>query len=118
MENDALYTSLAGGSVIFAFIGLYFVSRIWIKWKKMDMDVIKARVFLNKSFLERNWAYVFLSGAFLTSHQLIKFLISSNYIPDNRFSQSSFTLEFLALAFLVILAYEWYKVLHIKNNSF
>ncbi|MFZ2410651.1 MAG: hypothetical protein WAW23_03685 [Candidatus Methanoperedens sp.] len=115
MESFSLYTILAGGSVVFALIGLIFVIKIWIRWKVMDADVIKARVFLNKKFIERNWLYVFLAGASLTSHQLIKFLTSENYITSVWLTDFSYIVEFLVLILLVMLAYEWYMVLRIKK---
>lgn len=116
MENPTLlYTILAGGSVVLALIGLYFVIRIWIKWEYLDMDVIQARVFLNKKFIERNWLYVFLAGASITVHQLIKFLTSSNYVSSPWLNQISYIIEFLVLVLLVMLAYEWFMVLHIKK---
>lgn len=106
---------LAGASVVLALIGLYFVVRIWMKWKDMDTDVLKARAFLNKEFLVKNWRYVFLSGASLTSHQVIKFLFASNYIESNLFIQLSYVLEFMSVLFLVILAYEWFLLLYAKS---
>lgn len=101
---------LSGVSVVVAFIGLYFVIRIWIRWKGMEIEVIKARVFLNKKFLELNWLYVFLAGAMLTLHQLLEFLMRSNYLHTN-FSFFSETLKFLTLVFLVVLAYLWFRLL-------
>lgn len=116
MENPALlYTILVGGSVVLALIGLYFVIRIWIKWEDLDIDVIQARVFLNKKFIERNWLYVFLAGASITVHQLINFLTSLNYISSPWINQISYIIEFMVLLLLVMLAYEWFKVLHIKK---
>lgn len=115
MEYFSLYTILAGGSVVYSLLGLYFVIKIWIRWNTMDADVIKARVFLNKKFIERNWLYVFLAGASLTSHQLIKFLTSENYITSLWLTQLSYIIEFMVLVLLVMLAYEWYMVLYIKK---
>ncbi len=116
MENPTLlYTILAGGSVVLALIGLYFVIRIWIKWEDLDMDAIQARVFLNKKFIERNWLYVFFAGASITAHQLIKFLTSSYYVSSPWLNQLSYIMEFLAFVLLIMLAYEWFKVLHIKK---
>lgn len=115
MENYNIYTILAGASVVLALVGLFFVIKIWIRWNAMDADVIKARVFLNKKFIERNWLYVFLAGASLTSHQLIKFLTSENYVTSIWLSQFSYFMEFLVLVFLILLAYEWYKVLRVKK---
>jgi hypothetical protein len=53
MINFSLNTILAGGSVILALIGLYFVILIWIKWRNINMDILKARVFLIKSSWKR-----------------------------------------------------------------
>jgi len=111
------YTSaLSAISVLFAFIGLYFVTRIWFRWKTMSIEVIKARVFLNKRFLELNWAYVFLAGSMLTLHQLLEYLMYLNYL-NRDFSYLSETLEFLALVFLVVLAYLWFKLLFPRSLS-
>ncbi len=116
MENPTqFYTILAGGSVVLALIGLYFVIRIWIKWEDLDIDVIQARIFLNKKFIERNWLYVFLAGASITVHQLINFLNFSNYVSSQWLNQLSYIIEFLGLVLLVMLAHEWFMVLHIKK---
>ena len=113
MLKNILYTALHGGSIILALIGLYFVIRVWLKWKDIDMDLLKARVFLNKKFLERNWLYVFFAGASLTSHQVVGLLASIDCLEETSLIfQISETLEFASLAFLVILAYEWFKVLY------
>ena len=74
-------TILSGISIIFAFIGLYFVLRIWYRWQYIDMDVLKARGFLDKKFLTKNWIYTFLAGASLTAHYVIQFMQSLDYIP-------------------------------------
>ncbi|KCZ72413.1 hypothetical protein ANME2D_00840 [Candidatus Methanoperedens nitroreducens] len=106
-------TIITGASVIFSLTGLYFVVRIWQKWKNTDIDVLKARVFLNKKFLEKNWKYVFLSGASLAAHQSIDFLLSINYITSTGWiDKLSGFLELMALVFLVILAYGWFRVIY------
>lgn len=115
MKYLSIYTILAGASVIYSVVGLYFVIKVWIRWNAMDTDVIKARVFLNKKFIERNWLYVFLAGASLTSHQLIKFLTSENYITNIWIIELSYIIEFMVLVLLVMLAYEWYTILYIKK---
>ncbi len=107
--HSSYHSILSSGSIIFALIGLYFVMRIWMKWKNIDKDVFKARVFLDKNFLEKNWILVFLSGASLTIHQSLGFIKFSNYFISELSETLSAALEFLALVFLVILAYEWFK---------
>lgn len=117
MVYFSLNMILTGGSVILALIGFYFVVRIWIKWRNIDMDVLKARVFLNKKFLEKNWWYVFLTGAALTAHQFLVFLMHVNYIINDYIGPISEALEFMALLFLVILAYEWHILIRTKKDK-
>ncbi|VVB96894.1 Uncharacterised protein [uncultured archaeon] len=118
MANFSLDTIFAGGSVILTFIGFYFVTRIWIKWRNIDMDILKARVFLNKKFLETNWGYIFLSGASFTVHEFLDFLIRLNYTTSSYIESLSEVFEFLAMLFLVILAYEWFVLVSAKKNQF
>lgn len=116
----SLYHSiLSGSSIIFALIGLYFVVRIWMKWQNLNKDLLKARVFLNTKFLEKNWMYVFFSGAFLTTHQSIEFLRYSSYISINYIiiELLSEIFEFIALVFLIILAYEWFKLIRSVGDN-
>jgi len=112
MENLSLISLKAGGSVVLALIGLFFVIRIWTKWQKIDIDIIKARVFLNRKFLIKNWQYTFLSGASLVTHQSLDLFMSMNYLHNTLLIEtlSSFS-DLMALGFLVLLAFEWYFML-------
>ncbi|MCZ7357927.1 MAG: hypothetical protein O8C66_15905 [Candidatus Methanoperedens sp.] len=118
MENIPLYTILSGSSVILSVLGLYFVAKICVRWKKMDKDVLKARVFLNKKFLTKNWTYVFLSGASMTVHQSIEFLSSLYHVADIRLESISEIFEFITLVFIVVLAYEWYRIIYLEDKPF
>lgn len=115
VNSNFLSSILASISIILAIIGLYIVIRIWDKWRKLDTEVIKGRVFLNKKFLERNWLYVFLSGAAVTVYQSMGLARTLNLIDNDMFFILSEIFGSLTLVFLVILAYEWYQVLHIKK---
>ena len=100
-------------SVIIGLIGLYFVIRIWLKWQHIDIDVLKARVFLNKKFLVKNWQYTFLSGASQATHHFLDLLISLDYLASTALvMQVLGILEVMVLGFLVILAYEWYDMIY------
>jgi hypothetical protein len=111
MAETIAHSMFLAGSIILALIGFVIVLRIWIRWKHIDKDVLKARVFLDKMFLEKNWIYVFLTGASIAVHQFLDFMILSNYIVNDWAEFLSQTLEFLGLLFLVILVYEWFKLL-------
>ncbi|MCX9085099.1 MAG: hypothetical protein OIN87_09920 [Candidatus Methanoperedens sp.] len=116
MNNVSLISFKVGGFVLFGSIGLYFVTKIWTKWQKMDMDIIKARVFLNRKFLKRNWQYIFLSGASQVTHQFLDVSIFMNYAGETFLTDtiSSF-LELMALVFLVLLTYQWYNLILYKK---
>ncbi|MCZ7402514.1 MAG: hypothetical protein O8C61_09855 [Candidatus Methanoperedens sp.] len=112
MENLSLISLKAGSSIVLGLIGLYLVIRIWTKWQIMDLDIIKARVFLNRKFLIKNWLYTFLSGASLVTHQFLDLSVSMNYLENTLLIEtlSSFSV-LMALGFLVLLAFEWYVML-------
>ncbi len=81
------------------------------------MDILKARVFLNKKFLETNWRYAFLSGASLTA--------PVDWFPDTiKFYQRRFNIftirsfRVMSLVFLLILAYKWLVLISAKKNQF
>lgn len=118
MSNISLITLHSGGSVLLGVLGLYLVIRIWMKWRHMDIDLIKARVFLNKDFLVKNWQYTFLTGASQASHHFLDFIVSLDYLTSSSFvEQMASILEFMVLVFLVILAYEWHKMIYAKNEK-
>ena len=112
----SLISLKAGGAVILGLIGLYFVIMILAKWQKMDIDIIKARAFLNRKFLIKNWQYIYISGASQVTHIFLDLSVSMNYVGKTLFIEtiSSF-LELMALGFLVLLAFEWYIMLPRKK---
>lgn len=113
MMDRTLNIILVGASVITALAGLFFVLRIWTVWKRVDKDVLKARVFLDRDFLEKNWIYVFLAGAFIAIRrvmqllELLGFSVSSGwvtYLYD--------IMGIIVIVMLVMLAYYWYKLVY------
>lgn len=111
MSQTVFHSILSIGSIILALIGFFLVVRIWMKWKNLDKNVLKARVFLDKMFLERNWLYVFLTGASISIHKAIELLMASDYILNDWVESLSEIFEFLSLVFLIILAYEWFRLI-------
>jgi hypothetical protein len=109
MVNLSLISLKAGGSIVLGLIGLYLVLSIWTKWQKMDIDIIKARVFLNRKFLIKNWLYIFIAWASLVTHQFLDLSVSLNFLDNTLLIEtlSSFSV-LMALGFLVLLAFEWY----------
>jgi hypothetical protein len=116
MEILSLISLRASGSVVLGLFGLFLVIKIWIKWQKMDIDIVKARVFLNRKFLIKNWQYTFLSGAFLVTHQSLDLSLSMNYLENTFFNQVLLIIsDLMALGFLILLAFEWYIMIQAKK---
>ena len=95
------------------FIGFFFVLKIWLVWKKVDMNVLKARVFLDPKFLIRNWLYIFITGAFIILRRMLELLelfYKNLMTPEMNILFNLVGL--IVVALLVILAYYWYKLVY------
>jgi len=109
MENT-INIILVACSVIFGFMGFFFVLKIWLVWKQVNMNVLKARVFLDPKFLIRNWVYIFIAGAFIVMRRILE-LFKLLKIPVLEDMTIIFDLiGLVVVALLVLLAYHWYKL--------
>ncbi len=110
--SDEIRIILVGGSVLTALIGLFLVIKIFMVWNRVDRNVLKARVFLDNSFLVKNWIFVFLSGAFIAVRIFVELLELLGFILI-RTSSIIFDLAGLAvIILLVLLAYYWYRMVY------
>lgn len=104
-------------SVIVAFIGLFFVVKTWKVWMHTDINVLKARVFLNRDFLIKNWVLVFLAGAFITIRRVAQLMDLMEFHMNESGIILFDLLGFAVIALLVLLAYYWYNLLHPTLNK-
>lgn len=103
-------------SIIFALIGLFLVIMNWNEWKKTSMNIIKARVFLDKKFLEKTWFYVVGAGALITFRRIYRYLELTTDFNGNSNMEVLFDIfGFFVILLLVLVAYAWYKL--IKSHS-
>ncbi len=104
---------LVSTSVITALAGLFFVFRIWTVWKRVDREILKARVFLNRDFLEKNWTYVFLAGAFIAMRRVMQLLELLGFSMNSEWVTYLYDLMgIIVIVLLVMLAYHWYKLVY------
>jgi hypothetical protein len=104
---------LVASSVAVAFIGLFFVLKIWLVWKRVDRTVLKARVFLDEEFLVRNWIYIFIVGAFIVLRRILQLLVLLGIpiqTPEETILSDVTGLAVVTL--LVLLSYHWYKLVY------
>jgi hypothetical protein len=110
--SDEIRIILVGSSVLTALIGLFLVIKIFMVWNRVDRNVLKARVFLDNTFLVKNWIFVFLTGAFIVVRIFVELLELLGFILI-RTSSIIFDLAGLAvIILLVLLAYYWYRMVY------
>ena len=109
--DNAINIILVACSIIIGIIGLIFVMRIWLVWKRVDMNVLKARVFLSPEFLKSNLMLIFLAGAFIVLRRFLQLFDLLDHPILNYDLTIIFDLTGVAVVSLfVILAYYWHKL--------
>jgi hypothetical protein len=116
MSNE-IRIIIVSSSVIIALIGLVFVIKIWMVWKQVNKNLLKARVFLNSNFLMKNWIFVFLAGAFIAMRRVMQLLELLEFQKTGTPAAIIFDLMGLAvIILLVLLAYHWYRLVYSTIN--
>ncbi len=57
-----------------AFIIIFLIGQILLMMRKVDKDLLKARLFLNESVMQRTWIYISVAGAAFALNTFIKFI--------------------------------------------
>jgi|SRR5450759_4318396 uncharacterized membrane protein len=97
--------------LILAVIATYLSVKNLLRWKKIEMDTAKARVFLDKSFLNTNFKLTLAVVGLIFIHFILMEVQLAGFPLQGLFNViylSSFLVSMLAL---VLLVYTWYKLL-------
>jgi hypothetical protein len=98
-------------SILLALTGFYFVYKNWCIWKKARFELLKARAFLNKEFLEKNWMYMVIAGGLIMSRRIYRFFELTFEFEGHPEIEVLFDLIGCAVILvLVLMAYQWYKL--------
>jgi hypothetical protein len=92
-----------------AFIIIFLIGQILFMMRKVDKDLLKARLFLNEEIMQRTWIYISVAGAAFALNTLVKFVI--RFTISGEALETFYLVEFTQLIFLIsfILAvYNWY----------
>lgn len=112
MENK-INILIVSCSVLISLIGLFFVLKIWLVWNKIDMSVLKARVFLDSNFLTKNWIFVFMAGALITIRRVVQLLeLLESPLISTPVKIISDLIGLAIIILLVLLAYYWYRLVY------
>lgn len=103
---------LINDSVIFIGYTLFLILAVslLIKLNKIDLDIIRARIFLKKDIIFKNFSYVAIAGSLLAIHEFMHIGIV-NGIISNSYSILSESLETTSLIFLIMWMYTWNSML-------
>ena len=87
---------------------LFCCGYILFKIRKMNLSILKARVFLNKTIVHQTWIYMAIAGISIALDTLIKFLVIFNFI--NSISYDYYITGLIQIIFLIaftLLVYSW-----------
>ncbi len=91
-----------------AIVILFCCGYILFKIRKMDLAILKARVFLNKTIIHQTWIYIAIAGISIALGTLIEFSVMVRFI--NSISYGYYIVEFIRIIFLIaftLLVYSW-----------
>jgi uncharacterized membrane protein len=101
--------------LILAVIATYLSVNNLLRWKKIEIDTARARVFLDKSFLNTNFKLTLAVVGLVFIHFILMEYVQLTGFPLqgllNVIYLSSFLVSMLAL---VLLVYTWHKLLSKK----
>lgn len=100
-------------SIILGLFGLSFVMKNWLLWQKTSMDIIKARAFLDKKFLEQNWLCLVVVGGIIMFRRMYRYAELHQYTSVYMGAGEVLFdfLGFVVIFILVTMAYQWYKII-------
>ena len=113
----ALVQYLITFSLLFTVIAACLSIINWRRWNNIETDTMKARVFLDKSFLNSNFKLTFVTvvvvGGMVSLHSLMEYL-ELDGTDFAGFDLLYYGMLPLATGCLMLLAYMWYKLLNMK----
>ena len=104
-------------TLVFAGLAIFISIINWIRWKKIEPETTKARVFLDKKFLDTNFKLTFVTvvfvGGIVSLHSIMEYfeLIGIDFAG---FYLYYYSLLPLAMGCFVLLSYMWFKLLNMK----
>lgn len=100
-------------TILFALIGVYLAIRIYLAGRKIDPATLRARAFLNESFLMESWKLILISLIFFIIRAVVELEEVFEEVIDAK--SSEVIDEFIVLWILICLILLLYKWLELMN---
>ncbi len=99
---------------------IFFCGLAVLKLRKLNRNLLRARLFLNNAILEKTWTYISIGIAFLAFNALIKFVSRFSAIGD--ILNNYYIVELTQMIFLTtfsLAVYSCYLFINsiVKNNN-
>ena len=89
-----------------AFIIIFLIVQILLISRKLGVDVIRARLFLNVDILNETWKFISIAGASFAANALIGFLKFNTTIQTYYLWEIT---EIIFLGAFIAMIYQWYQ---------
>ncbi|PWB49250.1 MAG: hypothetical protein C3F06_14890 [Candidatus Methanoperedenaceae archaeon] len=100
-------------TILFALIGVYLAIRIYLAGRRIDPATLRARAFLNESFLMESWKLILISLIFFIIRAIVELEEVFEAVIDEK--SSEVIDEFIVLWILICLILLLYKWLELMN---
>ena len=93
--------------------GIFLVLAVstFLKFRKTNIEFIRARIFLKKDFIIKSFLYIIISGSLLSIHEFIHISTEKMLIPESC-DLIAESIGALSILFLVFWVYSWRKLMH------
>ncbi len=111
---------MIGVSVLAAFAALFYISRAWFSLTLTSDEVLRAKAFLTKPFMHRNFMFVFVMSIFIVTHTVFEYAELVGY-PSNLGTFSTIihllyiSALMISMILLALLAHHWHRLLSSKS---
>ena len=103
-----------------AFILIFMIGQILVMMRKVDKELLRARLFLNNSIIQKTWIYISIAGASFALNNVFKFII--NFMSEGEILNMYHLADLAQLVFLIsfILGVQnWYEFIgSFKSRKF
>ena len=99
-------------TILFALIGVYLAARIYIAGRKIDPATLRARAFLNESFLKESWKLILMSLVLFMIRAVVELEEVFEEVMDEKSAEVLDEIIVLGILIcLILLLYKWLKLM-------
>ncbi|HMB44365.1 MAG TPA: hypothetical protein VKL21_00940 [Candidatus Methanoperedens sp.] len=100
-------------TILFALIGVYLAIMIYLAGRKIDPATLRARAFLNESFLKESWELILMSLILFIIRAVVELEEVLEEVIDAKSSEILDEIIVLGILIcLILLLYKWLKLMN------